>query len=307
VLRDFVFPVLRRAVNYYLHFLTKDSCRAPTTCPRRLSPEYASSKDCNYDLALIHWGVGTLLASATRLGITDPLASKWQDVLDHLVKPPQDADGFRIGADVTLTSGHRHYSHLLWFYPLYRLDVTTSPPTGRRSRSRSTTGSASPAPSRGTRSRVRARCTPSSATATRPAHQMITLLDKYVQANTMYKESGPVIETPLSGAQTMHDMLVQSWGSTIRVFPGVPSAWANVTVHNFRTEGAFLVSAVRRRRTDGFRAGQEPGRRAVPGAARRPRGSPTTCARWPTAPRCPFTNERRRLAVAHPGEETRTS
>jgi alpha-L-fucosidase 2 len=76
--------------------------------------------------------------------------------------------------------------------------------------------------------------------------QMITLLDKYVQANTMYKEAGPVIETPLSGAQTMHDMLVQSWGSTIRVFPGVPSAWANVTVHNFRTEGAFLVSAVRR-------------------------------------------------------------
>jgi alpha-L-fucosidase 2 len=75
---------------------------------------------------------------------------------------------------------------------------------------------------------------------------MITLLDKYIQANTMYKEAGPVIETPLSGAQTIHDMLVQSWGGTIRVFPGVPSTWGDATVHNLRTEGAFLVSAVRK-------------------------------------------------------------
>ena len=76
--------------------------------------------------------------------------------------------------------------------------------------------------------------------------QLTTLLDKYIQPNTMYKESGPVIETPLSGAQTVHDMLVQSWGGIVRVFPAVPAAWASVTVHNVRTEGAFLISAVRR-------------------------------------------------------------
>jgi alpha-L-fucosidase 2 len=245
VLRDFLFPVLRRAVNYYLHFLTRDS-GGTYHLPKTFSPEYASSRDCNYDLALIHWGVGTLLASAKRLGIADPLASKWQDVLDHLVKPPQDADGFKIGADVKLTSGHRHYSHLLWFYPLYRLDVTTSA-ANRTALTKSLdhwlgfssakqgytfTGSGSMYAILGNGNQART--------------QMITLLDKYVQANTMYKEAGPVIETPLSGAQTMHDMLVQSWGTTIRVFPGVPSAWADATVHNFRTEGAFLVSAVRK-------------------------------------------------------------
>ncbi|MBB6406783.1 hypothetical protein [Arthrobacter sp. AZCC_0090] len=47
-----------------------------------------------------------------------------------------------------------------------------------------------------------------------------TLLDRYIQPNTMYRESGPVLETPLSGAQVMHDMLLQSWGETVRVFPG---------------------------------------------------------------------------------------
>jgi hypothetical protein len=32
----------------------------------------------------------------------------------------------------------------------------------------------------------------------------------------------------------------------IRIFPAVPDDWADVTLHDFRTQGAFLVSAVRR-------------------------------------------------------------
>src|SRR5256714_1056829 len=111
VLSGAVFPLLRKAINYYLHFLAKDSS-GTYHLPSTFSPEYAAAPDCNYDLALIHWGCATLLASAKRLGITDPLASKWQDVLDHLTKPPQDGtDGVFIGAGVKLTPGHRHYSH----------------------------------------------------------------------------------------------------------------------------------------------------------------------------------------------------
>lgn len=41
-------------------------------------------------------------------------------------------------------------------------------------------------------------------------------------------------------------MFCQSWGGVIRVFPAVPTAWADLTLHNFRTQGAFLVSAVRK-------------------------------------------------------------
>lgn len=71
------------------------------------------------------------------------------------------------------------------------------------------------------------------------------LMARFIQPNTMYKESGPVIETPLSAAQSLHDMVCQSWGGIIRVFPALPAAWADLTVHNFRTQGAFLLSAVR--------------------------------------------------------------
>ncbi|MGW2226868.1 glycoside hydrolase family 95-like protein [Streptomyces formicae] len=72
------------------------------------------------------------------------------------------------------------------------------------------------------------------------------LMSRFIQANTMYKESGPVIETPLSAAQSLHDMVCQSWGGVIRVFPALPAVWADLTVHGFRTQGAFLLSAVRK-------------------------------------------------------------
>jgi alpha-L-fucosidase 2 len=251
VLRTLVFPLLRRAINFYLHFLAKDSA-GTYHLPRTYSPEYDATRDCNYDLALIHWGCGTLLAANRRLVLNDPLAPKWQDVLDHLVRPPQDStQGLWIGADRHLTSSHRHYSHLLWFYPLYRLPVTNS--TNRNLLTASLnhwlsftgalqgytfTGSGSMYAVLGDGTKARA--------------QLITLLDRYIKPNTMYAEAGPVIETPLSGAQTLHDMLVQSWGGVIRVFPAVPSAWADVAAHNLRTEGAFVISAVRRGGTTRF-------------------------------------------------------
>ena len=71
------------------------------------------------------------------------------------------------------------------------------------------------------------------------------LFDEYLSANTLYRESGPVIETPLSAAKSMQDMLLQSWGGKIRVFPAVPAAWPDVVLKDFRTEGAFLVTASR--------------------------------------------------------------
>ena len=37
----------------------------------------------------------------------------------------------------------------------------------------------------------------------------------------------------------------QSWGGIVRVFPALPAAWADLTVHDFRTQGAFLLSAHR--------------------------------------------------------------
>jgi hypothetical protein len=244
ILRDVVYPLLKRTVNYYRHFLAPGP-DARLHLPPTFSPEYGvDAPDTNYDLALIRWGCATLLESARILGIDDPLAPAWRDILANLVDYPVDANGFMIGAGVPFAKSHRHYSHMLMVYPLY--EITYEQPERRALidtslrhwisfegalQGYSFTGAAS-----------------ISAQALRgddAALYLGQLLQRFIQPNTMYKESGPVIETPLSAAQSLHDMLCQSWGGVVRVFPAVPAAWPDVTLHDFRTQGAFLVSAVR--------------------------------------------------------------
>ncbi|MEU5725953.1 glycoside hydrolase family 95-like protein [Micromonospora sp. NPDC047738] len=246
LLREVIFPILRRAVNFYLHFV-EEGADGQLHLPRTYSPEYDSTRDCNYDLALLTWGCATLLRACDRLGITDELQPRWREVLTRLVEPPQGSDGLWIGADRRLTSSHRHYSHLLWFYPLYLFDPTD--PARQELLQRSLdhwvgfegalqgytfTGASSMSSSMGQGNKA--------------LSFLNTLLDRYVQPNTMYRESGPVIETPLSAAQSVHDMLLQSWGDTIRVFPAMPDAWSDAVIHQLRAEGAFVISA---RRTAG--------------------------------------------------------
>ncbi|MEU1518726.1 glycoside hydrolase family 95-like protein [Streptomyces sp. NPDC005811] len=249
LLRDTVYPVLRRAIAYYLHFLTPGS-DGRLHLPSTLSPEYpvVPPQDTNYDLALIRWGCRTLLDSAELLGIDDPSAPRWREVLARLTPYPVDDNGFMIGADTPYAQSHRHYSHLLMVYPLYL--VNWDQPENRELITRSIahwhaltgahrgysyTGAASMYAMAG-----------DGDTALSHLRKFFDPGTRYpCQANTHYTEAGPVIETPLSASQSLHDMFCQSWGGVIRVFPAVPSAWADVTLHGFRTEGAFLVSAVR--------------------------------------------------------------
>ncbi|MFL6078111.1 MAG: glycosyl hydrolase family 95 catalytic domain-containing protein [Mycobacteriales bacterium] len=244
-LRHVVYPLLRRAVNFHLHFLT-EGADGRLHLPATFSPEYALAADCNYDLALLTWGCRTLLAATDRLGIADPLRPRWLDVLDRLVDPPQGPDGLWIGANVPLTSSHRHYSHLLWFYPLNVFDVAD--PAHRDLLERSIAHWLGlPGALQGYTFTGAASMSTLLGDGDRALGYLDTLLSQYVQPNTMYQEGGsPVIETPLSAAQSVHDMLVAGRGGVIRVFPAVPAAWPDVTVHDLRTEGAFLVSAVRR-------------------------------------------------------------
>ncbi len=248
ILRDTLFPLLRKAVNYYLHFLTPGP-DGRLHLPATFSPEYGvDAPDCNYDLMLLRWGCRTLLASADELGISDPLTARWQEVLARLVPYPVDANGYMIGTGVPFAKSHRHYSHLLAVYPLY--EITGRTPEERALIEKSLdhwvsfegalqgytfTGAASMSALLG-----------KGEDALRYLGQLMT---RFIQANTMYKESGPVIETPLSASQSLHDMLCQSWGGLIRVFPALPAAWHEVVVHDFRTQGAFLLSAVRQEGT----------------------------------------------------------
>ncbi|WP_329168216.1 Tat pathway signal sequence domain protein [Streptomyces sp. NBC_01267] len=244
ILRDTLFPLLRKAVNYYLHFLTPGP-DGKLHLPATFSPEYGvNAPDTNYDLMLLRWGCRTLVESAGILKIKDPLTARWQEVLTKLTPYPVDENGFMIGAGVPFAMSHRHYSHLLAVYPLYELTGRTPDELALIEKSLAHwvgfegalqgytfTGAASMSALLGKGDDA--------------LKYLGELMARFIQPNTMYKESGPVIETPLSAAQSLHDMLCQSWGGVVRVFPAIPAAWQDLALHDFRTQGAFLLSAVR--------------------------------------------------------------
>ena len=241
-LRSKFFPLLKEANNYYLHFL-ETGADGKLHLPATYSPEYGIGPDCNFDLALLRWGCQTLVKICARLKIDDPLLPRWREVLAKLTDYPVEDTGYTIARGLPLSTGHRHYSHLLMAYPLYLVnaDQPGAKPLVMKSVQHwqklgkqtgySCTGAASLCAAFGEGEQ---------------ALKHLAATRRFVEVNTLYRESGPVIETPLSAAQSIQDMLIQSWGGTIRVFPAAPPQWPDITFRDLRTEGAFLVAAQRR-------------------------------------------------------------
>jgi len=71
------------------------------------------------------------------------------------------------------------------------------------------------------------------------------LLQKYIKANTLYAESGPVIETPLAAMASIQELCMQYWNGVLRVFPAVPHKWKDISFTNFLADGGNLISAQR--------------------------------------------------------------
>jgi hypothetical protein len=51
------------------------------------------------------------------------------------------------------------------------------------------------------------------------------------------------LEGNFACASGIQEMLLQSQNDIIRVFPAVPASWKNISFHNLRARGAFLISA----------------------------------------------------------------
>lgn len=239
-------PLLVKAVNYYRHFLEKGE-DGLWHLPITYSPEYRSARDCTYDLDLLRWGVGRLIEISAEVGWTEeaqPLMGAWRDIHKNLVPVHANESGRMIGSDVALTGGHRHWSHLLAVYPLRTLTPESDSDRALiekslihwRSFDRGIAGYAHTASS----------CMASMLGDGDQALRYLEQLVPYLHANTFYSEIGlPVMETPLHGATAIQEMLFQSWGGCLRVFPAVPASWPNAQFGTFRGEGGFLVSARR--------------------------------------------------------------
>jgi hypothetical protein len=197
-----------------------------------------------------------LIESNEKANINLVEVANWKQTLADLIPFPVDSNGLMIGSNQTVDASHRHYSHLLGLYPLFQLNPDSPEDralvdksvvhwhqieNGKALAGYSFTGAASlyAALGRGN-------------DANELLQQFLVgnIRMGQVLPNTFYTEAGgknPVIETPLSAAASIMELLVQSWGGKVRVFPAVPDEWKDASFHQLRAQGGFLVSASRSR------------------------------------------------------------
>ncbi|MEM6885285.1 MAG: glycoside hydrolase family 95-like protein, partial [Verrucomicrobiota bacterium] len=248
-LRDKFHELLRGAVTYML-YLTEKRDDGLFHLAETMSPEFGDTKDATYDVALLRWGLKTLI------GLTDEAGAeldRWKDVLENLVPYHQDELGFMIGEGVSFDRSHRHFSHLMQIWPLY--EVTVAQPENRELIEKSIdhfykinqaeydrTGHWD-----GFAAYTWTALSLLSA-ATGKGKDALRYLKGFmdydlVRPNSLYGEMGPCQESPLSAVSCVHEMLLQSWGGIIRPFPAMPPEWKEAVFHQFSAEGGFEVSA----------------------------------------------------------------
>ena len=238
-----LFPLLKSAVNLYFHIRTEKDGKYGL--PATASPEYIGTNigpNTNYDLTSLRWGLQTLIDIDTSYGINDPKLPEWKDFLSNLVDYPYDEEtGYKVSDTYKFENvNHRHYSHLFMIYPYYmihwgqkenrdKISLSVNRWTGNQGYSR--TGKAAMLLSMGKGEEA--------------LGEMQIFFNRFVKPNTLYAETGPVIETPLAALSTIHDFYMQDWGGTVRVFHGIPTSWKDASFVNMRAQGGFLVSANR--------------------------------------------------------------
>jgi len=222
------------------------------------SPEYKGFEtfpNTNYNLSILRWLLNALVESNEKAGSHQMEVTKWKQTLANLIPYPVDENGLMIGSNQPVDMSHRHFSHLMGLYPLFQLNPDSPADrelvdksvvhwhqieNGKALAGYSYTGAASlyAALGRGN-------------DAYKVLNQFLlgNIGISQLIPNTMYVESGgrnPVLETPLSAAASIMELLLQSWGDKIRVFPAVPDDWKDASFDQLRAQGGFLVSASRK-------------------------------------------------------------
>ncbi len=227
--------------------------------PALASPEYIAMdrnklfKNTNYNLALLRWLLNALIEIDAKTNSTSPEAGQWQHTLERLLHYPVDEHGLMIGSDQSVDQSHRHFSHLLALYPLFQLNPDDPADmelvdkslerwhridNGKGLSGYSFTGAASLFAALGRGDDALANI----------QHFLTGNIGEIgiFLPNTFYAETygkSPCFETPLSGATAILELLIQSWGGKIRVFPAVPGSWSDASFDQLRAQGGFLVSA----------------------------------------------------------------
>jgi len=261
-LKTRAYPYIHEVATYLENITRlKDGVRK---LPLSSSPEYNDNSInawffnwTNFDLSLSKF----LFKAAAEVSAANgkPSESKhWLTILAQLPDYEVNQTGFTIAPGADLTSSHRHMSQYMAIYPLDLLDVN-------REQDRVIIDhSLNQLEKMGTRAWCgysfswMASLYARAYQADKALKQLQIFASNFCSPNSFHlngdQKGGQysgftyrpfTLEGNFAFAQGVQELLLQSRNNYIQVFPAVPTTWKNVSFNNLRTEGAFLVSAIK--------------------------------------------------------------
>jgi alpha-L-fucosidase 2 len=256
-------PYFDAVENYLSKVRLIDPVSKQYRLPLSSSPEYNDNSIkawfpnfTNYDLALVknlNKEYAAVLGKATSKNIATLIE-------DNHLYPAFDTNqtGLTLAPNQNLDESHRHHAHLMAIYPVTQLDASIASDKATMDKSLRWLEQ------KGTRawcgySFSWAACLYAKAKEGDNAARMLKIFaTNFVSTNSFHLNGDQhggqyssftyrpfTLEGNFAFAQGIHEMLIQSDKGCIEIFPAIPLSWKNVSFKTLRTEGAFLVSAVK--------------------------------------------------------------
>lgn len=251
-----------------LFALMKEDERGKLMLPLSSSPEIFDNSpraflppNSHYDLSLVAW-LFSALASMNQVIGDEHAAAQWLERYAQLDLPDVDEQGgLTFARGIPYRESHRHFSHAMAIHPLGWVTIEG----GDRERA-VIDATLDALKAHGTQAWcgysfswfacMLARCG--------RGDEALRYLRDYERAFTLrngFHANGDQTKSGLSGftyrpftlegnmlaMQAIHEMLLQSWGGVVRIFPAMPEEWRDAEFEDLRAEGGFRVWANRER------------------------------------------------------------
>ena len=271
-LRNRAYPFLTQCSTFWEHYLEPDESGV-LHVPLSHNPEWEGSapaawgRDTTVDLALVRALFGWCIEASEILDVDTQARERWRGMRERLAPYHRDDDGglrlmesISTGEPVSYRASHRHPSHLMPIFPMSDITVEGDD-DDRRTIAASLhriehngpgewTGWSFPyvslIASRARRSEM-------------AAYMLHLYADSFVMPNGMHVNGDwrgrgicffhyrpYTMEAECAASAAVTEMLLQSWGGRIRLFPAVPASWRDCSFTHLLAEGAVTVSAERR-------------------------------------------------------------
>ena len=257
-LREKAYPFMRECMLFYERLLEKGEDGKYHLCVS-FSPEFQSwISDDTLSLSLIRYLINAAVKAVEILQIHETHLPIWREMLENLQEYHVDESGLCLGEGLSYTESHRHMSHLGPIYPCDDLNIDGSS-EDRQLIERSIENVIL----KGYGTFVGWAFVWLSAIASRVGRGKMAwwtlkqFADAFVVGNTYNlnldwerngistKRDTLCVDGNMGAVDSLNQMLLQSWGGRIRVFPACPNHWRDIRFDNLRCEGGVEVSAVR--------------------------------------------------------------